>query len=252
MASPKKKKAAAVSTVSTAQNKALLKKRPPHSAIEKEQPPPPLVVVSSAFAGALSVSPIVSDFADHARELPDRYNETCLTLMERDPEWCFAYWDISDEDRSRHATDAQQLHIHMYRLLDSGNQDLKFIHADIEIACHYGSWYIMLGMPDNYFFGELGFHAANGTFIVLARSRVIHTARASFSDSRDDDWIPIDAFYETDTAHAVIASSGDSGRFSHVRHERFSSDSISFGRDTDIPGRPKPEDGKTNSSDAQV
>jgi hypothetical protein len=32
---------------------------------------------------------------------PDQYNVTRIMLMLRDPEWAYAYWDISNQDRSR-------------------------------------------------------------------------------------------------------------------------------------------------------
>ena len=50
----------------------------------------------------------------------------------------------------------------------------------------------MLGMPDNYFIGELGYYDAAGNFILLARSRVFHAPRDAFSNVFDEEWMLTD------------------------------------------------------------
>ncbi|MBI4978355.1 MAG: DUF4912 domain-containing protein [Spirochaetes bacterium] len=192
-----------------------------------------ITIVSSAAPDVLSAQPIMSDYADRIRELPNRYNDTRLTIMSRDPEWCFAYWDISDEDCRQHTVGEQDLHIIMYRLLDHENSDLKFIHADIEVNSHYGSWYIMLGMPDNYFYGELGYYDVNGVFVPIARSHVIHTARTTVSDLIDEDWLPIDEIYvegDAVVSQHGLSSSDVAGVLPAHHRVDYSSSSLPFGQ----------------------
>ncbi|MBI4977181.1 MAG: DUF4912 domain-containing protein [Spirochaetes bacterium] len=132
------------------------------------------------------------DFVDRVRELPERYSDTRLSIVVRDPQWCFAYWDISDDDYAKHTLASRALHLKIFRLLSPDNIEHKFQHMDIEVNRHYGSWYIMLGMPDNYFMGEVGYYDENGVFVTLVRSRVVRAPRDTFSPVIDEEWMLTD------------------------------------------------------------
>ncbi|MEK6797220.1 MAG: DUF4912 domain-containing protein [Spirochaetota bacterium] len=151
-----------------------------------------LKVVASSVKIAESKKFHELDFVDRVRELPERYSDTRLIVAVRDPQWCFAYWDIANEDFEKHHLSDKPLHLKIYRLLDPDNIEHKFQHMDVEVNRHYGSWYIMLGMPDNYFIGELGYYDADGNFIMLARSRVFHAPRDAFSNVFDEEWMLTD------------------------------------------------------------
>lgn len=161
------KKATKKTTKKTASKKATVKKK----ATEKEM-------------RVIEIDPI-----DQVREIPERYNETRLVIMVRDPQWCFAYWDISDHDREQHNVDEKSLHVRIYRLLAPENVEHKFEHLDIEVGHHFGSWYIMLGMPNQYYVGELGYYNEDGSFVVLSRSSIIYAPRDTYSDLYDDEWL---------------------------------------------------------------
>ncbi|MBI4972912.1 MAG: DUF4912 domain-containing protein [Candidatus Omnitrophica bacterium] len=140
----------------------------------------------------------VIDIVDHVRELPVRYNDTRLVVIVRDPQCCFTYWDVSDDDYSIHALSTKTLHLNIYRLSDPNIVVDKLKHIDIEVNSHCGSWYIMIGMPGRDFLGELGYYDDNGNFIILARSRVFHTPRNSISNAFDEEWMLSD-----EMAHAL-------------------------------------------------
>ena len=103
----------------------------------------------------------IPDEVDIVRELPNRYNETKLTLMMRDPEWCFFYWDISDYDISYHSLNSRRISVRIFHL----------------------------AMPHAYFIGELGYYDENNRFIVLARSNMIYAPRDSISNIYDEEWM---------------------------------------------------------------
>lgn len=125
---------------------------------------------------------------DIVRELPERYNETKLVFMVRDPEWSYFYWDISDYDYSENDLDKYSLHIKVFRL--SGVDISKHSEClDIEVHSSYGSWYAMLGIPHCYFVAELGYYSEDGSFIVLAKSNVAYAPRNSISELYDDNWM---------------------------------------------------------------
>ena len=125
---------------------------------------------------------------DIVRELPERYNETKIVFMVRDPEWSYFYWDISDYDYTSNNLDQKQLHVKIFRL--SGVDISKHNeYIDVEVTSSYGSWYIMLGVPHCYFIAELGYYDNKGHFIVLTKSNVIYTPRNTISELFDDEWM---------------------------------------------------------------
>ncbi|WP_157150325.1 DUF4912 domain-containing protein [Brachyspira sp. SAP_772] len=130
----------------------------------------------------------IPDDVDIVRELPDRYNETKLTLMMRDPEWCFFYWDISDNDISYHSLKNRRISVRIFHVFgyDITNGE---IHREIDVNAIYGDRYINLAMPHAYFIAELGYYDENNRFIVLARSNMIYAPRDSISSNYDEEWM---------------------------------------------------------------
>ncbi|CCG56545.1 uncharacterized protein-like protein [Brachyspira pilosicoli WesB] len=130
----------------------------------------------------------IPDDVDIVRELPNRYNETKLTLMMRDPEWCFFYWDISDYDISYHSLKNRRISVRIFHVFgyDITNGE---IHREIDVNAIYGDRYINLAMPHAYFIAELGYYDENNRFIVLARSNMIYAPRDSISSNYDEEWM---------------------------------------------------------------
>ena len=130
----------------------------------------------------------IPDDVDIVRELPERYNETKLTLMMRDPEWCFFYWDISDNDISYHSLKNRRISVRIFHVFgyDITNGE---IHREIDVNAIYGDRYINLAMPHAYFIAELGYYDENNRFIVLARSNMIYAPRDSISSNYDEEWM---------------------------------------------------------------
>lgn len=130
----------------------------------------------------------IPDEVDIVKDLPDRYNETKLTLMMRDPDWCYFYWDISDNDAKTHSIISRKLCVKIFRL--SGIDITKNEqHTEVEVGCSYGDWYINLATPHTYFLGELGYYDDSNIFIVLARSNIVYAPRDSISNVYDDEWM---------------------------------------------------------------
>ncbi len=52
--------------------------------------------------------------------IPERYNETIIVMMLRDPLWAFAYWDIKDKERDilKEKDGFQGLFLRIYEILD--------------------------------------------------------------------------------------------------------------------------------------
>lgn len=130
-------------------------------------------------------------------ELPVGYDDDKITIMARDPEWIFAYWDISDTKRSslRHSigpawnSSLPVLRVHDVTgiaYFDGANSNLFF---DVAINDYSSNWYVHTGVPDRTFCVELGRVLSDGTFVMMARSNFTSTPRNSVSDRTDPDWM---------------------------------------------------------------
>ncbi|MEI0446855.1 DUF4912 domain-containing protein [Brachyspira intermedia] len=180
---PKKaavKSAAAKKTTTAAAKKTTAKKAQTKKKSEKE--------IEEEIKEEAKKDEYIPDEVDIVRELPDRYKETKLVLMMRDPEWCFFYWDISDEDINYHSLKGKRISVRIFHVFgyDITNGE---IHKEIEVNYIYGDRYVNLAMPHAYFIGELGYYDENNRFIVLARSNMIYAPRDSMSNVYDEEWM---------------------------------------------------------------
>jgi len=107
--------------------------------------------------------------------IPQRYNETRVVLMARDPHWAYAYWDVEDAQAARVRRDSgfEQLVLRVQDLQPASSFDIPIQWSDC-------SWYIYLPNQDADYALELGYLAA-GRFRPLARSNQIRTPRESIS-----------------------------------------------------------------------
>lgn len=177
------KKAVKKTVVKKSTEKKTVAKKTPKKTVKKAD------LVKSTFEkiNENAINYIPAD-VDIVRELPDRYNETKLMLMMRDPEWCYFYWDVSDHDFDSNHLHNKPLHVRIFQL--SGVDISKHKeHIDIEVSSKHGTWYIMLGLPHNYFFGELGYYNEEGNFIVLTKSNIVYAPRNTISDLYDEEWM---------------------------------------------------------------
>jgi len=123
-------------------------------------------------------------------ELPVSYQDVRLTLLVRDPEWLYAYWEIASDrwDTIRHAYGNQITHDNIcIRLVDL--QDPLF-HLDIPVKSLVGDWHIHVGKPNTPFYGILGLLTACG-FIPITVSNAVTTPRNDISTIGDEDWMMV-------------------------------------------------------------
>ena len=122
-------------------------------------------------------------------ELPDRYNETCVVLMLRDPSWAFAYWDLSDGDRGAltgtESFEALLLQVHS---MDDESEDVSRSsdHYEIPVSLLDNRWY--LNLPDQDRLYRLALVArVDAVDSVLAVSNLIAVPRGTVADDPADD-----------------------------------------------------------------
>ena len=125
---------------------------------------------------------IVQDEEIEAQEkadypLPERYNETRIVALLRDPLWAFAYWDLKDSDIDplSQSPDFKELFLRVCEVLpDPATGPDGPGYFDIPVKVSDDSWYINLPNPGKSYFIEL--RCATGIKeILLCRSNEIHS-----------------------------------------------------------------------------
>ena len=170
-----------------AEKKPAIKKATTEKKVAAEKKP---VIKKSVLETVKKINTVVEervmDFVDTVRELPSNYKETKLTLIMRDPDWCYFYWDISDNDIESHNIHSRELKVKIFQI--SGvDITLHQEHTEVSVGHIYGDYYVNLQTPHAYFIGELGYYV-DGVFTVLIRSNVVYAPRDSISNIYDDKW----------------------------------------------------------------
>jgi len=120
--------------------------------------------------------------ANTAPALASRYNETMIRALVRDPSWAFAYWDISDAERSslRGEDGSPSLFLRVTELSDQDEGRRDFF--DIPIADDDLQWYINLPRPGVRFRIDLCARTQQGgKNKVLARSNELRSPRQALT-----------------------------------------------------------------------
>ncbi|NLK00084.1 MAG: DUF4912 domain-containing protein [Clostridia bacterium] len=132
--------------------------------------------------------------------LLERYDKDQIVLMVRDPEWLYAYWEIT-------ATKQKQLSQQLGNLWQSSSPALRIyevnqnnghnneIFFDIKVNEGTRNWYIHVGKPNQSFFIDLGRLLSDGSFLPILRSNLVTTPSNSFSQEIDPQWPPVEAIW---------------------------------------------------------
>lgn len=122
------------------------------------------------------------------------YGEDYLTLLPRDPNCLFAYWEISVPTRQKVFREwdetARKGALPCLRVFRHEWQDPGNIHSyfDIKVEEDADSWYVHVSSADNFYHVELGWMLPEGIFYSLLQSGVVRTPRDSISDIIDENW----------------------------------------------------------------
>lgn len=132
-------------------------------------------------------------------QLPGQYNKDTFVLMPRDPNWVYAYWEITHERlqkaRKRHLQEwgLSQPLIRLYDITQ--NRETPEL-IDVCINDFSNCWYIDVRRPKHRIVGEIGRLLSDKRFIPLARSNEIILPADSESDLICEEWAPIGYGYE--------------------------------------------------------
>ncbi|HUX20437.1 MAG TPA: DUF4912 domain-containing protein [Spirochaetia bacterium] len=110
-------------------------------------------------------------------ELPERYNETRIVAMLRDPLWAFAYWDLKDSELEKGEVDADTMDLFLRVCEMKSGEDVEsgvVDYFDIPVSSSDSSWYINLPAPGKSYVIELHAGTAEAGRL-LCRSNAIHS-----------------------------------------------------------------------------
>lgn len=136
-------------------------------------------------------------------ELPVSYDEDILTILIRDPQKAFAYWDISSKNREKHnmslsedETPDGQFYLKIFKA--SSKDELKKnreLHVEIPIIGETRSCYFNLDESYDVYTGSIEFVPFFDEPVTLTTSNIIHPPKTSLSGEFDENWKAIEKIY---------------------------------------------------------
>ena len=127
-------------------------------------------------------------------DLPEGYGESRLVLLPRDPQWGYAYWDVSNEHKSEvRQQGGQNLVLRLYDVTDIEINHQK-PHSMQQFDCDEMArdWYVSIPVSDRDYLVELGYLTSDGHWLMLARSAPIRIPPTYPSDWVEDQLVTID------------------------------------------------------------
>lgn len=113
-------------------------------------------------------------------EIPERYNETKISLLLRDPFWAFAYWDIMDQELGEIG---ERGHIEGLLLrvcqieTDKSGKEVVIDSFDIPVKVQDNKWYINLPESGKNYFIKLVVRLGRGEKVLCTSNTVTSPAK---------------------------------------------------------------------------
>jgi uncharacterized protein len=126
--------------------------------------------------------------------IPEKYNDTRIVLLLRDPLWAYTYWDINDNELTKMKDEIffEGFFLRVFELNnkeavegDYYNKDNILDYYDIPVDEKDSSWYINLGKTGR-FFGIKFCSMIHGKVNILSKSNVIKSPRGFVADHIED------------------------------------------------------------------
>jgi uncharacterized protein len=142
---------------------------------------------------------ILQDYELEAQEkqiysIPEKYNDTRIVLLLRDPLWAYTYWDLNDNELNKMRDEIffEGLFLRVFELKtneiinkDAFSKENIIDYYDIPIDENDDSWYINLGKTGRHFGIELC-SIIHGKVSILSKSNIIKSPRGFVAKHIDD------------------------------------------------------------------
>jgi len=151
-------------------------------------------------------APVVPDLRAIEQDMapaPRPQAETRVVFLPRDPQWAYAFWEISESDREAAlAAGATQLCLRVADVTGlPGGSSHPHALQEVVVDSHATEWYLPVPLSDRDYRVELGFRSAGG-WVSLAFSSVARVPALHPSEQILDQFIPfsLDALPESGAA----------------------------------------------------
>lgn len=127
-------------------------------------------------------------------ELPAGYGESRIVLMPRDPQWAYAYWDISNEYKEAlRRQGGVRLALRFYDVTDIDVSQQR-PHSLQQYECDElaREWYLPVPVSDRDYIIEIGYLSIDARWFLLARSLPAHMPPVYPSDWIEDQFLTVD------------------------------------------------------------
>ena len=158
----------------------------------------PRALAKAALIEFLLAAPTPSAPPEPA-ELPANYGRTRLTLVEIEPHWVHAYWEVTVEDHAkavkRCGPQAEQAAwaLRFYDVsgirFDGANARDTF---DVPVDLSAGNWYVNLWAGGKSYCAEIGLRAPDGAFAAVSRSGVVDVPADTASPRLETEWMKVE------------------------------------------------------------
>ena len=131
---------------------------------------------------------------ENLHDLPSGYGDSRIVIMPRDPQWAYAYWDVSnDHKQALRQQGGQALALRLYDVTDT-NMGSQSPHSLQEYFCDElaREWYLPVPVSDRDYILEIGYRCADGRWLVLASSAAMRVPPVYPADWVEDHFLTLD------------------------------------------------------------
>lgn len=153
----------------------------------------PVEVAKFELGQANPSEDILGSVDDGIGDLPGGYGENRITLLPRDPQWAYAYWDIPNESKEAlRRQGGQQLALRLYDVTDI-DLNSQGAHSVQEYLCDElaREWYLPIPVSDRDYVIDIGYRCADGRWLVLGRSPLVRIPPVYPSDWIEDIFVTV-------------------------------------------------------------
>jgi len=191
----------------------------------------------------------VSLFIDRGVPLKERYGETKIALLPRDPRWIYAYWEIAEakkeevrRKRGEEIFSRGSLTLRFYDVTDivfNGRNAHK--QFDVKVYSEIGNWYFQVPESGRTYLSDIGLLTAGGEFITLARSNPVSLPQGKISEIADEKWMIVKEEFEELIKEMQLDKSGLSTKEAMKILSRRLEEILPLGAGSPIPTSRKPK-----------
>jgi hypothetical protein len=153
-------------------------------------------------AALLSLQRLQPEATLSSAELPTGYGRTHLILMEIEPFWAYAYWEVTPQDRLQAAQQAGAIRpagqwiLRFYDITGSERFDPEGRDFfDLPVDLEAGHWYVNFWSGGRSYCAELGMVPASAGFIPVCRSNVITIPPSAPPPGGEPRWLKVQGIF---------------------------------------------------------